>query len=469
MPASAEIDIGLETRRKAAPSDTTGKPFRIALLGDFSGHAGRGTPRRPAAPVPIDSGNIEEAVERFDVAVHLTIAETPIEIPFRSLEDFHPDALQERLPMFQAFARLRAQLADPVTFPAAARFLGTQFADPAPGAFSNASLDWAPGGSAAAQPAPDPAAGWDDFIRRSVAAHLSPSPEPGPEECTAAVDAATGALMRACLAHAAFQKVESAWRSVSFLLERLETRADLRIELIDAAKEELWDLPPAGWSVAACLHRFAPEPRDCRLLAHLAAASRRAGGPVLAEIDTRLAGCASIADTPNPDDWRLSLDETADAAWRWLRADPDARWLGVALPRFLLRLPYGGATGEIASLAFEEMPLPPVHEAYLWGSPAVACVCLLGQAFLHHGWSMRSDQVRRLEQLPAHTYLFDGKSHRPSPAEVCLSERRAKRILADGAMPLVSARAGDSLRLLRFQSVADPPAPLAGPWEPPPG
>ncbi|MFZ0934227.1 MAG: hypothetical protein WA015_07920, partial [Bryobacteraceae bacterium] len=61
-------------------------------------------------------------------------------------------------------------------------------------------------------PARDPAAGLDDFIGRSVAAHLSPSAEPGPEECAAAVDAATGALMRACLAHAAFQKVESARR-----------------------------------------------------------------------------------------------------------------------------------------------------------------------------------------------------------------------------------------------------------------
>ncbi|MGO9011661.1 MAG: type VI secretion system contractile sheath domain-containing protein [Bryobacteraceae bacterium] len=465
MPASAEIDIGLETRKKAVPVDMPGPPFRIALLGDFGAHD-HGTPRRPTAPVPIDSDNFEEAMERFGAAVHLTIADTPIEISFRSLDDFHPDALQERLPVFQALARLRARLADPVTFPAAASLLETQPADRTRSARSNGPLDWAPGGCAGARPARDPAAGWDDFIGRSVAAHLSPSAEQGPEECAAAVDAATGALMRACLAHAAFQKVESAWRSVSFLLERLEARTDLRIELIDAAKDELWGLPPASWSVAACLHRFAPEPRDCRLLTHLAAAGRRAGGPVLAEIDARLAGCVSLADTPNPDDWRVPLEETADAAWRWLRADPDARWLGVALPRFLLRLPYG-ASGEIASLAFEEMPSPPEHEAHLWGSPAVACVCMLGQAFLYHGRSMRPGQVRRLEQLPAHAYELAGKNHRTPPVEVCLSERRAKRILADGAMPLVSARAGDSLRLLRFQSVADPPAPLAGPWEPP--
>jgi len=465
MPVSAEIDIGLETRKKAVPVDAPGDPFRIALLGDFSGHASRGAARRVTTPVTIDSGNLEEVMELLDVSTRLSIGDTPMEISFHSLDDFHPDALQERLPVFQAFERLRAQLADPATFAAAAGFLGTQQPGRMPRAVSGAARNPVAGGSAAAQPAPDPAAAWDEFIHLSVASHLAPGAEPGQDEWAAAMDAATGALMRTCLAHPAFQSLESAWRSVFFLLERLETRADLRIELIDVAKDELRDLRPAGWSVAACLHRFAPEPQDCRLLARLAATGRRAGGPVLAEIDVRVAGCASIADTPNPDDWRTPLEEAADTAWRWLRADPDARWLGVALPRFLLRLPYGRDTGEIASLAFEEMPSPPVHEAYLWGSPAVACACLLGQAFLHRGWRMRPSQVRRLEGLPVHTYYCDGESHVTPPAEAWLTEHRAERILDDGAMPLISQRASDSLRVLRFQSVADPPAPLAGAWE----
>jgi type VI secretion system protein ImpC len=465
MPVSAEIDIGLETRKKAAFADTPGEPFRIALLGDFSGHASRGATRRVTIPVTIDSGNFQEVMKLLDVSTRLSIGDTPMEISFHSLDDFHPDALQQRLPVFQAFERLRAQLADPATFPAAARSLGVHETGRMPSAVSGSARNHAAGGSAAAQPAPDPAAAWDEFMRRSVASHLTPGPEPGRDEWTAAVDAATGALMRACLAHTALQSLESAWRSAFFLLERLETRADLRIELIDVAKQELWDLPPAGWSVAACLHRFAPEPQDCRLLARLAAMGRRARGPVLAEVDVRLAGCASIADTPNPNEWRAPLEEAADTAWRWLRADPDARWLGVALPRFLLRLPYGRDTGEIASLAFEEMPSPPVHEAYLWGNPAVACACLLGHAFLQRGWRMRPGQVRRLDGLPLHAYHCDGERRMTPPAEVWLTEHRAERILDDGAIPLISQRASDSLRVLRFQSVADPPALLAGPWE----
>jgi type VI secretion system protein ImpC len=465
MPASAEIDIGLETRKKATPAGTLEDPFRIALLGDFSGHASRGVTRGPGAPIPVDSVNLEEVMEMLQVSIRLTMDETPIDISFRSLDDFHPDALQERLPVFQAFARLRDRLADPATFAAAAEFLGGRRPGEEAGAGSSAVRRPVESGAVAAQPARDPAADWDDFIQRSVAAHLKPGSEPGPAEWTAATDAAIGALMRSCLASPAFQSAESAWRSVLFLLERLEAREDLQIELIDVAKPDLVDLAPAGWSVAACLHRFEPEAQDCRLLAFLAAMGRRAGGPVLAEIGVRLAGCESIKDVPNPDHWRSPLEETAASAWHWLRADPDARWLGVAVPRFLLRLPYGRDTGEITSLAFEEMPSPPVHEAYLWGSPAVACACALGQSYARYGWKMRPGQVRRLEGLPVHNYRCDDEICMTPPAEVWLTEYRAERILADGAMPLISPRASDSLRILLFQSVADPPAPLAGPWE----
>jgi len=466
MPASMEADIGLRTQKKSVLSDTPGDPFRIALLGDFSGHACGGSARRVTNPITVDSGNFDEVMESFGAGAQLNAGALSVDICFRSLDDFHPDALEERLPVFRAFSRIRAELADSVTFPAARRFLrARQWADSAAGAMPAGAHGRMTLESAAAKPTLHPDAAWEDFVRRSVAPHLAPETETSQAAWVAAVDAAAGALMRACLAQPAFRSVESVWRSVSFLLERLEARADLRIELIDAGKQELADLEPTGWSVAACLHRFAPEPQDCRLLAVLAALGRRAGGPELAEIDPRVAGCASMGDTPDPDDWRTPLDEAAETAWNWLRADPDAAWLGVALPRFLLRVPYGRETGEITSLPFEEMPLPPKHDSYLWGSPALALACLLGQAFLHHGWNMRPGQVRRLDRLPVHTYCCDGESRMMPPAEVWLSEYRAERILDLGAIPLVSARASDSLRVFHFQSVADPPAPLAGPWE----
>ena len=460
MPVSAEIDIGFETRRKAVNLDAPGGPFRMALLGDFSGHASRGAPRRVTVPITIDSGNVGEVMELLDVSTRLTIGGRPVDISFHSLDDFHPDALQVRLPVFQSLERLRADVNHSATFSAAAGWLREQL----PSARARSGVNSERGTAAAAQPALDPAQAWDSWIGETVASHCEVGAEAGPDEWTAAIDGATGDVMREILSAPAFRCLESAWRSVSFLLERLASRADLRIDLIDVAKEELKSLPVIGWSVAACLHRFAPEPQDCRLLARMAAMGRRANGPVLAEIGVRLAGCGSIADTPNPDDWCTPLDEADYTAWRWLRADPDARWLGLALPRLLLRLPYSRAGGEIACLAFEEMPSP-AHESYLWGSPAVACACLLGEAFLQRGWNMRPGQMRRLSGLPVHHYRCNGEKRTVPPAEVWLTEHRAERILDDGAIPLISLRSSDSLRVLRFQSVAEPPAPLAGPWE----
>jgi len=293
MPASAEVDIGLITREKAVRRNSPDEPFRIALVGDFSGRASCGTARRVKTPVPVDSSSLNEVIHLFDVNIRIVLDDRPLDISFDSLLDFHPAELRRRLPVFQGFSRLRRQLTDPARFAAAARVLSA----PPPGEPPSQGQAQV-GIGAAAQPAPEPAAGWAEVVRRCVTRHVAAGTEPELRECVAAVDAAESALMRSCLAHPAFQTVEAAWRSVVFLLDRLETRKDLRIELVDITKAELGNLLPSGWSAAASLHRFEPEPDDCRLLGRLAAIGRRSGGPVLAQIGLRLAGCVSLAETP---------------------------------------------------------------------------------------------------------------------------------------------------------------------------
>ena len=147
-----------------------------------------------------------------------------------------------------------------------------------------------------------------------------------------------------------------------------------------------------------------------------------------------------------------------------LRLSPDARWIGLALPRFLLRMPYGSAIDEIETFAFEEMPASNEHQRYLWGHPAVACVYLLGETFARHGWAMRPGACDTVEGLPLHVYRQDGESELKPCAEVLLTEEAAALLLERGFMPLVSIKGTDQVRVLRFQSVAEPLAPLAGRW-----
>src|SRR5690606_7518708 len=110
---------------------------------------------------------------------------------------------------------------------------------------------------------------------------------------------------------------------------------------------------------------------------------------------------------------------------------------------------------------------PPAHEAYLWGNPAIACALLLAEAYTAAGWGMRPGQFRELDGLPlALVRDPDGITAQPS-AEVWLGESAAERILDAGVMPFLSVRDRGTIHLLRFQSIADPAAALAGAWTAP--
>ncbi len=102
---------------------------------------------------------------------------------------------------------------------------------------------------------------------------------------------------------------------------------------------------------------------------------------------------------------------------------------------------------------------------YLWGNPAFACVCLLGQDFSEQGWDFQVGDRLDVEDLPLHTYKQDGESRITPCAEVLLTVDAAERIIDKGIMPLVSFKNQDRARLARFQSIADPLTNLAGRWQ----
>jgi type VI secretion system protein ImpC len=156
--------------------------------------------------------------------------------------------------------------------------------------------------------------------------------------------------------------------------------------------------------------------------------------------------------------------EQVDQLWEALRRSPGARSIGLALPRFLLRLPYGQDTDSVENFAFEEMPGSPVHRNYLWGNPAFACAYLLGQAFTRDGWDLRPGTHHEIGGLPLHVYEEDGEQQLKPCAEMLMTEDDAESLMDQGYMPLASIKGQDTVRLLRFQSITQPPAPLAGRW-----
>ncbi len=427
------------------------EPFRIALLGDFSGRANRGF-RTAIRAVPIDPDSFEDAMGRLGVALDLPAGT----LPFRELDDFHPDRLYRNLPLFQPIHEARKQLSDPKAFRATA--------PAAPPATGGSLLD------RIVEQSPGDEAEWDQAIRRIAAKHSTPGRDPQQEQAIALMDEAAAAQLRAILSHPDFQTLEAAWRSVFFLFRYVETGVELQIELIDISQDELLEKQAeltrllAGersWSLIAGLFTFSPDQHDCEVLSRMGAIGGQAGASFLAAMHPRLFGCESIGETPDPDDWKTPFPAADAQAWRDLRHSAEANWIGLAFPRFLLRLPYGKKTVPIESFDFEEMPHSPVHDAYLWGNPAAACAALLGQTFNQQDWEMRVGSVNRLEGLPVHSFA----NMEPTPtAEIQMTERFAAQILDAGIMPLASVKHSDAVLLVRFQSIADPPQPLAGPW-----
>ncbi|MBU0907990.1 MAG: type VI secretion system contractile sheath large subunit, partial [Proteobacteria bacterium] len=166
----------------------------------------------------------------------------------------------------------------------------------------------------------------------------------------------------------------------------------------------------------------------------------------------------------DPDDWQPQAEPAAQEAWQLLRSLPESQYVGLVLPRFLLRLPFGADTEPLDSMSFDELGEEGGHEKYLWGNPCLACALLLGQAFSRREWAMEPGEVDEISNLPLHVYRKDGESRTKPCAEVVFSQRAAEMIMEKGFMPLLSFLNQDRVRLARFQSIAEPLTRLAGPW-----
>jgi type VI secretion system protein ImpC len=302
-----------------------------------------------------------------------------------------------------------------------------------------------PEGPVSLQDAEDLAA----FIKRVTKGHLAERPDPAKQQRAAQRESLASDLLRGILHHPRVQAIEAAWRAVFMLIRGLDTDGDLELYLLDITLPELVSemsavqkelRRKAPWALIAGNYTFAQTELDAQVLRRLALLGNSLGAPFLAE-----------AQLPHTD---------IDPAWSDLRHSAEAKWLGLALPRFLLRLPYGKATDSLESFPFEEMP-ESEHGSYLWGNPAFFCAYLLGKSFEARGWEMGRLE-RRVDGLPMHVYKEDGEPVAKPCAEVLMTEKDAESLLEAGFMPVASLKEQPAAMVVRFQSIADPLTGLAG-------
>jgi type VI secretion system protein ImpC len=444
MPGRLEFDLSLGRAGRPRVNDD---PMRLLVLGDFSGTPAAERPplaSRPIARVDVDT--LDDAIKRL--APRLSGPAGGIQ--FAQLDDFHPDRLYARLEVFKALREARAN-PHMGTGDVLGRLLGKS-PEPTPSRVAT------------------PADGLDALIKNIVAPHIVKDTSEDRKAYLTAVDAAIEEQMRTLLHAPEFQSLEAVWRGVQWLISSLELDENLQLHLLDVTREELLaDVVEAqdklaqsglyralvdrwrsgagsqGWSVLVGLVDFGPSSSDIRLLTALSLIASQAGGLLLAGAD-----------------WTLTGDDAdALAAWHALRRSEAARWIGLAAPRVLLRHPYGKASDPIESFRFEEFAGTPVHDEFLWGNASLALALLIGRSFTARGWDLELGDEREIGDLPAYTFVRDGERELQACAERYLTESEVQRLLTAGLIPVVSRRDRNAVVIVRFQSVSDPPLPLA--------
>jgi type VI secretion system protein ImpC len=470
----------------ARPLDDT--PFRIAVLGDFSGRASRASAdagaaliRRPAWRV--DRDDLDDVMREIGPALRLRLGDdgTGLVIRFESLADFHPDRLFERLPLFQALRDLRTRLSNPATFKAAA----AELVGGAP-----PSADRSPSGASLLGDILDEAAPGDveeilaeaggdlhGFIQRVLKPHLVPNPDPRQSELVAQVEAAASATLRAILHSPEYQGLESLWRAIDLLVRQLETGAELKVMLIDLSEPELRAALPTGgdpaaspllrllmnhadpdpWSVLVGAYTFGGSAQEVDRLAQLSAIGMMLQAPWISGAEPGLAGIGE--ETGEVSTWPAPSE-----AWRTLRTTGLARSLGLVLPRFLVRLPYGRGLEECERFPFEELAAPAPPTKLLWGNPAVMVALILGRGFAEHRWALMRGLEPEVSGLPVGALGRGADAMAIGPGEAPLSVRAADALIDRGFMVLAPLKETDRVRLVRMQSCAQPIAALAGRW-----
>lgn len=306
------------------------------------------------------------------------------------------------------------------------------------------------------------------------------------ESMIAALDRKLTEQINHILHHPNFQQLEGAWRGLHYLVNNTETDEMLKIRVFNISKKELhktlkkfkgtaWDQSPLfkkiyeeeygtfGGEPFGCLvgdYHFDHSPPDVELLNEMAKVSAASHTPFLAGAGPGLMGMDSWQELANPRDLTKIFQTPEYAAWRSLRESEDSRYLGLAMPRFLARLPYGSKTDPVDEFDFEEDTEGADHNKYTWANSAYAMATNITRAFKLYGWCTRIRGIESggaVEGLPTHTFpTDDGGVDMKCPTEIAITDRREAELAKNGFMPLIHKKNSDFAAFIGAQSLQKP-------------
>jgi type VI secretion system protein ImpC len=279
-----------------------------------------------------------------------------------------------------------------------------------------------------------------------------------------------------------FQEMESAWRSLKFVVDRTDFRENIKIEMLNASKADLLDdfedapeIPKSGlyqlgytaefgqfggqpYGMIVGNYEFDPGPQDMKLLQNLASVATMTHAPFVAATSPKFFGIDSYSELPGLKDLKSILDSPQYAKWHAFRESEDARSVGLTLPHFQLRIPYGPDTEPAKTFDYKE-DVTGGDDQFLWGNAAFAFATKITDSFAQYRWCTNIIGPQgggAVDDLPVYTYESMGEMQTKIPTEVMISDRREFELAEEGFIALTMRKGSDNAAFFSANSVQKP-------------
>ncbi|NTV42743.1 MAG: type VI secretion system contractile sheath large subunit, partial [Syntrophobacteraceae bacterium] len=284
--------------------------------------------------------------------------------------------------------------------------------------------------------------------------------------------------------HPDFQKLEGSWRGLQYLVFQTETSERLKLRVMNVSKKDLLkDMERAtefdqsalfkkiyeeefgtfgGASYGAMIgdYEFTNHPQDMALLEKVSQVAAAAHSPFIAAASAKLFNLESFTDIGIPRDLAKTFQTVEYAKWKSFRDSEDSRYVGLAMPHILMRLPYGQDFVPVETFNYEEGVDGTDHSKYLWGNAAYALGTRLTEAFAKYGWTAAIRGVEGgglVQGLPVHTFKTDeGEVALKCPTEIAITDRREKELADLGFIPLLHCKGTDYAAFFSTQTSNKP-------------
>jgi type VI secretion system protein ImpC len=301
-----------------------------------------------------------------------------------------------------------------------------------------------------------------------------------------AIDEKLSAQLNEVMHHKDFQKLEGTWRGLNYLVMNSETSAQLKIKVLNVSKRELFNDvekavefdqsqlfkklyesefgSPGGEPYGTLIgdYEFTNHPEDIDLLGKVSNVAAAAFCPFISAAAPQLFGFESWEELTKPRDLEKIFEAIEYTKWKSFRQSEDSRFVSLAMPRVLSRMPFGADTKPIEEFAYEEVdarkPVP--HDHFTWMNAAYVMGTKMTDAFAKYGFCTAirgAEGGGKVEGLPAFIFKSDdGDSDLKCPTEIGITDRRERELGKLGFLPLSHYKNTDYAVFFGGQSTQKP-------------